>query len=109
MKTIKELKDIEKRTLKLANQGRYLNADDLKALDIIPAIITDRKDILKLIEEVFSEGWFNYFHTNYAGESQQANENMIEDIDKKVQELKLKIKGEKALSLKSEKMGEKNK
>lgn len=52
MKTIKELEVIEKKTNELANQGRYMDENDLKALDLIPAIIQDRKDVLELIDEM---------------------------------------------------------
>jgi hypothetical protein len=47
----------------------------------------------KKIEEVFSEGWFNYFNTQYGVDDFQTNEEMIGDIDKKIKELKTSLRG----------------
>jgi len=67
--------------------------------DRISDLIRERDDykakVIKWIDEVFSEGWFNYFHTNYGVDDMDANDKMIEDIDKKVKELKQKLKEKK--------------
>ncbi len=47
--------------------------------------------IIKIIEEVFSEGFFNYFHTTYATDNKDSNEQMIEDLNLKIKDLKKRI------------------
>ncbi len=49
------------------------------------------QDYLKKIEkidEIFSEGFYNYFHNMYGSDDTNLNDKMIKDIDKKVKRLK---------------------
>ena len=59
----------------------------------IKAISTlNKKDkVITLIDEIFSEGFFNYFHTTYGTDNMNLNEEMIKDISDKVKELKRKV------------------
>ena len=46
-----------------------------------------------MIDEVFTEGWFNYFHTTYGVDDMNFNEKMMGDIEKKLEQLKEQITG----------------
>ena len=47
-----------------------------------------RSEVIKDIDKIFSEGFYNYFHTTYGTDNEDLNRKMILDIDKKVKELK---------------------
>ncbi len=42
----------------------------------------------KLVDEVFTDGWFMYFQTTYGVDDKQINEDMMEEIEKKIKLLK---------------------
>ena len=52
-----------------------------------------KKRIDRIFDEVFSEGCFNYFHTTYGSNDNNINEEMHNDLDKKLNELKKCLMG----------------
>ena len=96
MKTIKELeKEIEEKKfeLKLKDKvdGKSTRFD--MNIRILEKQVESLTEVVELIEEIFTEGWFNYFHTTYGTDNENTNEKMINDIDKKIVELKDLIEG----------------
>ncbi len=97
MKSAKEI--IEKALTKKFNMSPIEKSERVYA-DVEVRFRKEKEQALKdqsekinnLIEEVFSEGWYNYFHNSYGIDNESFNEKMIQDIDKKVKELKSLIK-----------------
>ena len=68
-------------------------ADEFKAVGKKIREMLDKNKIDKIFDEVFSEGFFNYFHTTYGTNDMNINEQMHNDLDKKLNELKKRLIG----------------
>lgn len=49
---------------------------------------TERKRVLRLLENTFTEGWWSYFNVTYGLDDMKINEEMMADIDRKITQLK---------------------